>query len=76
MREKPGSLPKPLQALRARAARMPAFPASWTCLTNSLWKVEVTSAAPLILKSDRGLTLAHVRKLAERFQVSTALFVG
>ncbi len=34
------------------------------------------SAASMILKGDRGLTLDHVRKLAERFQVSTALFVG
>ncbi|MGI8979486.1 MAG: helix-turn-helix domain-containing protein [Pirellulaceae bacterium] len=34
------------------------------------------SAASMILKGDRSLTLDHVRKLAERFQVSTALFVG
>ena len=34
------------------------------------------SAASMIRKGDRGLTLDHVRKLAERFQVSTALFVG
>lgn len=34
------------------------------------------SAASMILKGDRALTLNHVRKLAERFQVSTALFVG
>ncbi len=34
------------------------------------------SAASMILKGDRGLTLDHVRRLAERFQVSTALFVG
>ena len=34
------------------------------------------SAASMILKGDRALTLAHVRKLAERFKVSTALFVG
>ena len=34
------------------------------------------SAAAMILKGDRALTLDHVRKLAERFQVSTALFVG
>ena len=34
------------------------------------------SAASMILKGDRGLTLNHVRKLAERFKVSTALFVG
>lgn len=33
------------------------------------------SAASMILKGDRGLTLGHVRKLAERFQVRTALFV-
>jgi antitoxin component HigA of HigAB toxin-antitoxin module len=30
----------------------------------------------MILKSDRALTLDHVRKLAERFRVTTALFVG
>jgi HTH-type transcriptional regulator / antitoxin HigA len=34
------------------------------------------SAASMILKGDRALTLDHVRKLAERFKVSTALFVG
>ena len=34
------------------------------------------SAASMILKGDRGLTLDHVRTLAERFQVSTSLFVG
>ena len=34
------------------------------------------SAASMILKGDRSLTLDHVRKLAERFHVSTALFVG
>lgn len=34
------------------------------------------SAASMILKGDRSLTLDHVRKLAERFKVSTALFVG
>ncbi|MBI3411559.1 MAG: helix-turn-helix domain-containing protein [Planctomycetes bacterium] len=34
------------------------------------------SAATMILKGDRALTLDHVRKLAERFKVSTALFVG
>lgn len=34
------------------------------------------SAASMILKGDRALTLNHVRKLAERFKVSTALFVG
>lgn len=34
------------------------------------------SAASMILKGDRALTLHHVRKLAERFKVSTALFVG
>ena len=30
----------------------------------------------MILKGDRALTLDHVRKLAARFKVSTALFVG
>lgn len=30
----------------------------------------------MILKGDRALTLAHVRKLAERFKVSTAVIVG
>ena len=34
------------------------------------------SAASMILKGDRALTLDHVRKLAEKFKVSTALFVG
>jgi HTH-type transcriptional regulator/antitoxin HigA len=34
------------------------------------------SAASMILKGDRALTLDHVRRLAERFRVSTALFVG
>ena len=34
------------------------------------------SAASMILTGDRALTLAHVRKLAARFKVSTALFVG
>lgn len=34
------------------------------------------SAASMILKGDRALTLDHVRKLAERFKVSAALFVG
>ena len=34
------------------------------------------SAASMILKGDRALTLDHVRKLAARFKVSTALFVG
>ena len=34
------------------------------------------SAASMILKGDRALTLDHVRKLADRFRVSTALFVG
>jgi len=34
------------------------------------------SAASMILKGDRALTLDHVRKLAERFKVSTSLFVG
>src|SRR5437773_4031201 len=34
------------------------------------------SAASMILKGDRALTLDHVRKLAGRFKVSTALFVG
>jgi HTH-type transcriptional regulator / antitoxin HigA len=34
------------------------------------------SAASMILKGDRALTLDHVRKLAERFRVSAALFVG
>ena len=34
------------------------------------------SAASMILKGDRSLSLEQVRKLAERFQVSTALFVG
>jgi HTH-type transcriptional regulator/antitoxin HigA len=34
------------------------------------------SGASMILNGDRALTLAHVRKLAERFKVSTALFVG
>ena len=34
------------------------------------------SAAAMILKGDRALTLHHVRILAERFQVSTSLFVG
>ena len=34
------------------------------------------SAASMILKGDRALTLDHVRKLAKRFHVSTALFVG
>lgn len=34
------------------------------------------SAASMILKGDRALTLNHVRKLAQRFKVSTALFVG
>jgi HTH-type transcriptional regulator/antitoxin HigA len=34
------------------------------------------SAASMILKGDRALTLVHVRKLAERFKVSTELFVG
>ena len=33
-------------------------------------------AASMILKGDRALTLDHVRKLAARFKVSTALFVG
>ena len=34
------------------------------------------SGASMILSGARALTLAHVRKLAERFKVSTALFVG
>jgi antitoxin component HigA of HigAB toxin-antitoxin module len=34
------------------------------------------SAASMILKGDRALTLDHVRKLAGRFKVSAALFVG
>jgi HTH-type transcriptional regulator/antitoxin HigA len=34
------------------------------------------SAASMILKGDRNLTLDHVRKLAERLNVTTALFVG
>ncbi len=34
------------------------------------------SAASMILHGDRALTLDHVRKLAEHFKVSTALFVG
>jgi HTH-type transcriptional regulator/antitoxin HigA len=34
------------------------------------------SAASMILKGDRALTLDHVRKLAVRFKVSTSLFVG
>jgi antitoxin component HigA of HigAB toxin-antitoxin module len=34
------------------------------------------SAASMILKGDRALTLDPVRKLAERFKVSTSLFVG
>lgn len=34
------------------------------------------SAASMILKGDRALTLGHIRKLAERFKVSAALFVG
>ncbi len=34
------------------------------------------SGASMILKGDRALTLPHVRKLADRFKVSTALFVG
>ena len=34
------------------------------------------SAASMILKGDRALTLDHVRKLAARFKVSAALFVG
>lgn len=34
------------------------------------------SAASMILRGERGLTLDHVRKLAERFKVSAALFVG
>ena len=34
------------------------------------------SAASMIHKGDRAPTLDHVRKLAERFQVGTALFVG
>ena len=34
------------------------------------------SAAAMILKGERALALDHVRELAERFQVSTALFVG
>jgi antitoxin component HigA of HigAB toxin-antitoxin module len=33
------------------------------------------SAAAMILKGERALTLDHVRELAEQFQVSTALFV-
>jgi len=34
------------------------------------------SAASMILKGDRALTLDHVRRLAARFKVSAALFVG
>jgi antitoxin component HigA of HigAB toxin-antitoxin module len=34
------------------------------------------SAAAMILKGERALTLDRVRELAERFQVSTAFFVG
>ena len=34
------------------------------------------SAASMILKGDRALTLDHVHKLADRFKVSTAVFVG
>ena len=42
---------------------------------GTLLKVSESSAS-MILKGDRALTLAHVRKLAEHFKVSTALFVG
>jgi antitoxin component HigA of HigAB toxin-antitoxin module len=34
------------------------------------------SAASMILKGDRSLTVGHVRKLAARFKVSAGLFVG